>query len=339
MRSGPSLFCDTGLGVAHIRIPDGSMAWFHGDEGFDQNGSYGLLGVGGGMVVEQRQDLSDVNDPGTIVGVSAANGRTVWSRRGSSGQAAVAEGVLLTDFDLPKALHALDVRTGDERWTFRPAGSGGATDCDAATVGGRLYAGCGMETARPALYALTADGGTRWTYRSGTGGYVSPVGASGSTLVVSETVAAQDDTSVRYFAVDDSGTRLKPFALKEPDTSRVAVADGVAYVVRAGGEAAAYRLDDGRRLWKTQLQQDGLSAPALADGVLLYATSTGRTLAVDRRDGTLLWSTPRLAEDNAGDDVEVVRRVWVAGRAVLVATAGPLVAAFDGANPKKQPTS
>ncbi|MEU6351559.1 PQQ-binding-like beta-propeller repeat protein [Streptomyces sp. NPDC047072] len=335
--SGASLFCESDGSVARIGVADGSVAWFHGDA--QQSKTYNLVGVGGGTVVEQREDVANHPGDGHVTGVSPATGKVLWTVKGYAGQSAVTDDLLVTDFQQARGLHALDIRTGEERWTFHTGYQDDGGDCTAVASGGRLFAECGSGTQEPAFYALSASGATQWTYKSGPRTFVDPVGVSGSAVVVRQTSDSVENRANHIFALDGSGKRLKGFALNEPDTSKVAVADGTAFTVRDNGEASAYRISDGRRLWTTQLQQDGLSMPVLTGRVVLYATSSGRVLAVDRNTGKVLWTTARMAAENSGDEWDVVDRVRVAGRAVLVASAGPLVTAIDGAKPGKLPPS
>ncbi|QNS05657.1 protein kinase domain-containing protein [Streptomyces xanthii] len=338
--AGDSLLCEAeNMAVTRIRIKDGSVAWRHG--GGDERTGYTLLGTGGDVAVEGRLAYSRGGElsGGTLLGVSRTSGRTLWTAR----QEAEHDGVAVTD-DLvltrttPSApFEARDLRTGERRWTFRPTGlPRGGHECAPHAVDGRLFVSCTAHDGHAAVYELSRGGTARTLYRkAGAKGRLVPVAADGSSVVLADPTG--DDGPLRYYRVTASGAKAGGLDLTLPVRTQVTVTDGTVYAIRPTGRASAHTVADGRRLWSTSLNQDDLSAPEVAGDVLLTATGSGRTLAVDRRTGATLWSTDRLTPDGSTGEEPEAPRVWTSGRAVLVATAGARVHAFDAKTPTRLP--
>ncbi len=149
-------------------------------------------------------------------------------------------------------LHALSVRTGQERWRFRAAGRLRAEPTlDASSL--YLHADDGM------LYRLdAASGHVRWKTR------------------------LERDSIVRI-PIDQPGSRYDFTA------SSVRVWGNTLYVGTHDGRMLALAPDDGHVIWQAEVGGAIISAPALADGRVFVGSLDGSVSAWDAGVGERLW--------------------------------------------------
>jgi outer membrane protein assembly factor BamB len=150
-------------------------------------------------------------------------------------------------------LHALDARTGRERWRF--------------ATGGRLRA-------RPALVAsavyLPSDDG--WLYR---------LDAARGTLRWK--VRLLPDSIVRL-PIDAPGSKY------DFTSSAVATAGGALVVGTHAGRVLALDPASGETLWEAATGGPVLAAPGVAGGQVFAGSFDGRVYALDADDGHVLWT-------------------------------------------------
>ncbi len=248
------------------------------------------------------------------------------------------------------SLHALDIPTGTQRWTFAseagpmtgPAvvdglvyvvqGDGIVVAIDAAsgrqrwaasstmsspttaTVGGGLvYLG----SADGLLLALdAASGAERWRYVPAGGGSISsPAYHDGFVYAGS---SSEGVVALRA----DTGTLVWDLATGDEEPGTAVVSGGTVYVGIVGESAGRLRAIDARSGALRWTTDESFQSPAVWDGVV-YAVGPGRLAAFRADDGTQLW---RVALPAASGPPAV------AGGAVYLTTAEPGHAyAFDAA--------
>jgi outer membrane protein assembly factor BamB len=246
--------------------------------------------------------------------------RWQYHAQGSVSGAVVIVGDLVYASSDDDVLHALDLATGNERWTFSPPkppvsgptvvdgvvyafdGAGTLFALDAATglirwhapapldgpssltVGaGSLYVG----TADGALVALdVTTGAERWRYPvSSTGGRVNnPAFADGIVYAGSD--------SDGFAAVDATTGALLWHFVTGPSSATAVVAEGIAYIgdhIDTGpvpGHRYALDARSGKLLWHLDQQR---RSPAVSDGVAYFGSDSGLVMAHATATSTELW--------------------------------------------------
>jgi outer membrane protein assembly factor BamB len=185
-------------------------------------------------------------------------------------------------------VYAVDVATGELRWT---ADAGGSLTTALAVSDGLVVATVqGDRTTRPHVVAFDgSDGSPAWDQEVQGGAVFVSTPAIGSGQVV----AGFFDRTVRAFDLAD-GTERWSTRLNNPLLTMVAPAltpDAVVVIDTAG---QAYRLDPttGGRVWDYAVNEAVIRSPAVvAGGSVLMATSTGRLAAIDLESGLLVWQS------------------------------------------------
>lgn len=204
----------------------------------------------------------------------------------------------------PGHVHAIDIETGNQEWTFEPAGYASSAP---ALADGTLYVGTWGKT----FYALDAATGEEiWSRDDGHRfGASSPVVVDGTVyvgtvgdgpLVVSGPEDESEFEACAFLALDDETGELQwqygEFGEKDNIHSSPAVSDGRVYF---GGEQALYALDTatGDVAWTRNIPTHTDSSPAVVDGVVYYGAPTAATAepparvwALDAASGETLWT-------------------------------------------------
>ena len=118
-----------------------------------------------------------------VLGVDVSAAKVIWQYQNSEREfpylscAAVTDGAVFVG-GRDKLMHALDPKTGKEKWTFR---TGGRIDGSPVIVGDRVLFGSGDGI----VYALdAATGKEQWRYETGAAFYASPA-VGGGRMVIS----------------------------------------------------------------------------------------------------------------------------------------------------------
>jgi eukaryotic-like serine/threonine-protein kinase len=149
-------------------------------------------------------------------------------------------------------LHALDARSGTERWTFR---AGGAVRARPTRLGDDVV----FQADEGMLYRVrVADGVERWRVR------------------IAERPAIR-------LALGDPKSRY------ENRASAAAVADGRIFVGTHAGHLLALDADTGRRAWDVKTGDSIVATPLVTGGRVVVGSFDGRVYAVDAGSGAQVW--------------------------------------------------
>jgi polyvinyl alcohol dehydrogenase (cytochrome) len=323
------VFVGDGLGVLHARDrATGAPVWAVTLDDHEDANIYAspvlvdeviVIGV---AAVENNLDKDDYTFRGSLVGLSAADGRELWRRYTSQNDATSGAGVSIWSsaaidrgrglayvgtgqaFEAPAgpysdAVVAIDYRTGELRWAYqvtvddvftRP-NLGPGPDADVGTspnlfaIDGRDVVGAGDK------------GGQYTVLDRDTGELVWQVQLTAGSLIGGVMVTAAVGDGVIY--VNSNRWRLYFFPLTgqhhPSDTSTTFALDA----------------RDGRVLWQTDLSAPAFGALALANGVVYQSTIDGVVWALDASDGRVLLSH-ELGE-NMGGGLTIVEGQLFAG--------------------------
>jgi outer membrane protein assembly factor BamB len=266
---GPSLYA--------LDAANGGELWRLAVDGW----VYALHAAGGTVVTGVRG--------GGVQAWDAASGELLWERTDAQ-----------ADFESPQSgpalvdglvyyrggglLHALDARTGAERWVY-PLGDGEAAVSGASGMpvrptvgGGAVYATVGSR-----VVALdTADGVERWRFDAPAVVFAPPTHAPGGVYVADYlgTVYALDARSgvERWRVATEARQSVEP----------VLVSGGL---VHLGSGGALYTLDavSGAPRWRFATQGEIVGSPTAADGRLHFGSVDHCLYTVDATSGQLRW--------------------------------------------------
>jgi outer membrane protein assembly factor BamB len=162
-------------------------------------------------------------------------------------------------------LHAVDARSGRERWQLSTQNAG-VYAVDAATGQQRWF----FQTIGPVVRtALTVAGGTVYAVS------FNPDGGAG----------------VLYAIDDGRHTERWRFEADETVPNAPAVADGTVYVAGWGGSLYAIDSATGQQRWQARIADNIQVAPVVIDGVVLLGDLGGVLHALDAASGAELWQT------------------------------------------------
>lgn len=265
---GPSLYA--------LDAADGTERWRTGVDGW----IYSLRAEAGTVVTGTRGGGVQVWD--------AASGRLRWERGGAQ-----------TEFETPESgpsvtggvvyfhgggrLHALDVETGAERWSY-PTGDGGAMPTRPVVEDGSVFA-----TAGNRVLALDArSGAERWRFDApavmfGPPAYVPGPGVSGGGVYIADYLGT-------VYALDpaDGRDRWRVATEQRQSVEPVLVAGGS---VMLGAGSALYTLDavSGTPKWRFAAQGEIVGSPVVADGRVHFGSKDHCLYTVDAGGGQLRW--------------------------------------------------
>ncbi|MFC8566408.1 serine/threonine-protein kinase [Streptomyces sp. NPDC057245] len=210
----------------------------------------------GGMLLLTRSD-------GTVTGVDASSGESVWSHP-VAGQAAAP---YFTSF------------------TGRPRPSAYAT----------AQVGDGSRTKVTAVDPAT--GNVRW--HKELAGVLTPVGAGGgSVYFVAEGKVYGDAEAVVRYTPETGAVRRTVLPLPVPQAQAGVHGDTV-YLMGAGGSLVAVDMAAGKEAWRLETGVSQGSVPVADDRHVYVTAPDGRLLGVDAREGRLLGQTrPRLGPES-----------------------------------------
>ena len=249
-------------GVVHaVSLADGSPRWT-GDVGSPVLGA--PAGVDTGVLVIGEDGGFSVFNPET------GDSRLQTRVDGQIRRSAAIKGTVAFVPTEPGRLAAVDVLTGQVRWSTDLAPTGGV---GTPAVSDRLvYAASGLDAANEgdrAVVALSVDTGeVEWRYASPSGARVyTPAVSDDRVFVVGE------DSQVT--ALDASnGQKQWSVVADGPVEALPILAGGVLVVATNGGSLAAYDTVEGRRLWSAPIEGVPYSPTALGE-LIVVATDLG----------------------------------------------------------------
>lgn len=241
-------------------------------------GALALVAAAAVLVVVTGNPASEP-DPADPEPSHLLDGDLLWTRPGgvsaTPGSSGVRDGLALLQHD---GLTLVDLRTGDELWTVRPAARlAGSTEVYSS--GGILIgAGVLVRTRGGIALLARADGSVRWRapVRAGAGERYVPVAADDRTALV--TVGPIRGGAPRVLAVDTGTGQVR---WTRDGLSPYAIAGDTVVGVTADGTVAAWDLATGATAWT----YDGLSAARVAltaSDVVLVEGGTGSGSPVRR---------------------------------------------------------
>lgn len=194
------------------------------------------------------------------------------------GAAIVGETVYVADTGA--YLHAIDLKTGEARWTFKTPQGFATTPL---VMGGRVYIG----DVAGQMYALDAGTGEKvWSYDSGATIHASANAATvdGRTLVVFGNDAARiiclDAADGKEVWVKTAGDRVN---------AAPAIVDGVAVISGCDAKLRAYRLKDGAEVFTADLPALTGGSAAVVGDRMVVGTDQGTVVAMARDGGKVIW--------------------------------------------------
>ncbi len=238
--------------------------------------------------------LHDARHSGGATVDGPVTGTMSWRRQlegaATSGPVAAPDGSIYVASNAG-VLHALDPRTGADRWVFDSGSRGGGDLSTSALVmpdGTVLWGPPG----RNQLVALSPSGTVLWRERL-PGRPTSPTSSDGTLVYVGDT-----EGGVTSFEVSGSQHRLR-WTIDVGDSSYGSVATNGSGRLYTTADSALVALDDSagaaRVAWRADPGDDisEVSAGLGPDGTALLGTNGVREWAY-RPDGSLAWSTPRV---------------------------------------------
>ncbi|MFG3284517.1 PQQ-binding-like beta-propeller repeat protein [Streptomyces sp. NPDC048111] len=244
---------------------------------------------------DDRLLVRDRNGAGAAA-LDPDTGKVCWKRApfGTAPSATAEHTVYVVELD--GAVHARDVRTGDQRRQFTPPGDSNPESTDLRVVAGTSGWTYVTSALTGGLYALDETGRQRW-HRDAPHTTVYP---RGQVLLC---VTRPEGSPPLVHALDArTGTDLWRCPTDLFGIGATPGADAVVALRRDTAELTALRLSDGRALWRSPsglTSADGIQGEALAAATLLspdgatvlfqQSLDTGAFAALDARTGKPLW--------------------------------------------------
>jgi len=196
----------------------------------------------------------------------------------NASQPVVVDGIL---YHIADTLRAIDVESGDDRWSVAPEEKQGNFWAAPTVRNGTVYLANGHQR----VHAVDAETGEkRWTTEVDVGSYVTPtLGHDGETLFVGGEghVSGLDTATGEVAWTHDLFGQVR---------NTLAYRRGVVYAVTEGGEL--YALDEyGDGYWRVDLPAKCQTPPTLAGRQVFVGTFDGSVHAVDTTRANLAWST------------------------------------------------
>jgi serine/threonine protein kinase/outer membrane protein assembly factor BamB len=343
-----ALFCG-GDGILPVRVDalTGKSVWraasVPAGAKEDQYASW-ILGVHDGTVLAQQTITSDSGETDTsiVIGLDAASGTRLWSRKvnAENADSSVVGKLVLTPDTNGRTVTARTPRDGSKRWTTTvPAGY----YCGFYDIGGLPYADCtDYDASAPLFLAFDPADGTQRRLQA-LPPHASYVGALDGRLLFAEWLqeeGAEETAYTRIVLVDpDTGAR-ETTKLAQEFRGTVVLTHGILCFATSSGQVTAVSPKTGKQLWQTRTTLEQPGEP-VADGqgrTVYLASASGRVAALDARAGTLLWeSYPRA--DHVGSSGFPSPEVFVHRGALVVTTPDGTLFTVDPAHPERKPAS
>lgn len=186
---------------------------------------------------------------------------------------------------------AIEVSTGDVRWTFDAPGP---VSTAIAAAGGSVVLSTQPEQDEPAVVIAlaAADGSESWRFGETSGPFVASIPViSGDTVYLGFLDAA--GSRLRALALEDGAERWARAVTSQLSylTVPIVTSDAV-YAIDVSGQVHAVSPSSGEELWDYAINAFVPRAvPALASGTLLVPTSRGSLLAIDTESHDLVART------------------------------------------------
>lgn len=218
-----------------------------------------------------------------VFALKTENGNVVWSypEKASANRLFLAAPVVVDEQvivgDYAAKLTSLSTRDGKENWTF--AGATGRYVDSPLVVDGFIVA----PNADHHLYALTLQGGLKWTFTAGHSFWTQPV-SDGK-------VVFAGSLDHYLYAIDlQSGSELWKVDLGASIVGRPAINEGVIYQGTIHGTMNAIDAATGKVLWTQKLDAGVWSAPLIIDGKLYFGDQTSKVYVLEASNGSIVKS-------------------------------------------------
>lgn len=232
-----------------------------------------------------------------VLRASSVNQQWVFRTKSVMFSPVVANGIIYAA-SMDGKLHAVDIQSGQEKWSFQ---TGGYIYYNTPTAAhGLVY----IASERGGLYALNAQasnggklvaldaqsGQEKWSFPLGSGGnYASPAVANG---LIYMGAGAGPGNIRRLVALDAISGHLKwiwSYQGGNEIMSTPTVANGIVYIGAGDGRLHALDAQSGREKWSFP---GGIfnSAPAVANGIVYTSAYGGELSALDAQSGQKKWS-------------------------------------------------
>jgi outer membrane protein assembly factor BamB len=234
---------------------------------------------------------------GYLTGLNAKTAEGTWQTRGYGGSPALIDGILYYSW---RELHALDVKTKQEKWQFDLQDDSQEIVSSPAVVDGVVFFGSGGGY----LYALgQSTGQEQWKFKAGDRVDSDPAIADGNVYFSGATLVMDSSDSGVYegtlYALD-ARTGQEKWSFKPKGGAYSPVIGGnIIYCtgplgIDAGPDPVGYvyALDSttGKEKWR-YLPEGGLFTQlAYADGIVYVGTRTGNLVAIDSTGPQVLWT-------------------------------------------------
>lgn len=228
--------------------------------------------------VSATDDTIYVANANTVYAVRASDGQQIWKFPAKASQTmyyaapVVADGQVLVG-DYKNVLHALDVNTGSEIWTFE--GAGGRYIAGPLVTDSTILAPNGDGS----LYALDLNGNLQWKFETNRGLWSQPV-SDGKMIYISSMdhhLYALSLTGDLAWSVDLGGSLVY-----SPTQSP----DGVLYVTTIAHKLFSIDPSNGNILWEKEFEKGLWSQPAYHEGTLYIGDLNGSVYALSAADGS-----------------------------------------------------
>lgn len=251
---------------------------------YPREGVSGTQIVGGGLVSDGRVFFGTAS--GKIYALNAATGSTsggwIFPADGRIGNiwaapASIAGTLFVSSFD--KNLYAIDLATGQKKWTFATRG---AIVASPSTDSNTVYVGSFDRN----LYAVdAAAGGEKWKFTEAKNWYWA------QPLVVNGKIYAANLDGKLYVLDAVNGSKLGEFDLGAAISSSPVLAGDLVVAVNEQGVVYSMNIQTNEKRLLVDLKEK-VDAPLATDGTVVYVhTSTNKLHAVNTQTGGELWIT------------------------------------------------
>jgi len=232
-----------------------------------------------------KDEMAFVSYGNFVYGMNVSSGKVAWHYPDEASTQVVfyAQPLIVGDYlyvgDLANNFHKLDLKTGQQEWTFTEAK--GYFIGQAAEDDGVIYA----PSNDGKLYALDVDGKLLWTFETDRFIWAQPQ-ISGQAVFVGSMdhfVYALTKNGGQIWAVEMAGAVVGSPLLSEDETTL--------YVGSLGSEMVALDTSDGSLIWSYPSDASVWGSPTLVGDTLYFGDTGGNLYALDSTDGQMIWQT------------------------------------------------